>query len=65
MTPLCVYYTRYAQDQTYPNIPKIALYFNSDIDRMVRDAWTEQEAVEWNQILKGRLSTRWGKYQAL
>ena len=45
--------------------PTMAFHFKSDIDRVVRDIWSEQEAIGWDQILKGILSTIRGKAQAL
>ena len=45
--------------------PKIITYFDSGIDRMVNEAWEEQRAIGWDQILKGRLSSKWGKAQEI
>ena len=35
--------------------------FDSPIDIVVREAWEEQRAIGWDQILKGRISSKWGQ----
>ena len=45
--------------------PTSPTYFVSDIDTLVKKAWEEQKAIGWDQILKGRISTYWGKAQGL
>ena len=43
--------------------PKLALYYDSAFDRTLTKAWREQKAIGWDQLLKGRLSSGWGKAQ--
>ena len=31
----------------------------------MREAWEEQRAIGWDQILKGRISSKWGKAQGM
>ena len=44
--------------------PQLASYFESEMGTMVQDAWKEQEAIGWDNILKGRLNKKWGYAQA-
>ena len=44
--------------------PQLTSYFETELGTMVRDAWKEQEAIGWENILKGRLSKKWGYVQA-
>ena len=43
--------------------PTLALHYDSTFDRTLIMAWGEQRAIGWDQILKGRLSSGWGKAQ--
>ena len=47
------------------NAPTIITHFDSGIDRLVNEAWEEQRAIGWDQILKGQLSSKWGESQEL
>ena len=35
------------------------------MDTMVKNAWKEQTLIGWDQILKGRISSKWGIAQAI
>ena len=41
----------------------LALHYDSAFDRTLTMAWKEQRAIGWDQLLKGRLSSGWGKAQ--
>ena len=45
--------------------PSNVTYFESDIDKMVQNTWIEQRAIEWDQILKGRIRKFWGIAQGI
>jgi hypothetical protein len=45
--------------------PMLSSRFNSQIDILVREAWDEQELIGWDQILYGRISSKWGKAQGI
>ena len=45
--------------------PVLVLHSRLDITDAVRVAWNKQGAIEWNQIIKGRLSTKWGYTHAI
>ena len=47
------------------NTPTMTFQFNSDIDRTVKNTWSEQEAIWWDHIFKGRISNKWDKAQAM
>ena len=40
-------------------------HFESPTDTLVKEAWEEQSLIGWDQVLKGRISTRWGNSQGL
>ena len=54
-----IYYLRHG------TTPTLLSHFNSEIDRMLKQAWDEQKAIGWDQILKGRLSGKWEKAQEI
>ena len=45
--------------------PKLITRFDSRIDWMVIEAWEEQQSSGWYQIFRGKLSSKWGKYQEI
>jgi hypothetical protein len=45
--------------------PILVNHFESDMDRTIKEAWEEQKKIGWEQVLKGRLSSKWGVAQAL
>ena len=45
--------------------PILVQYFESDMARATQEAWMEQQKIGWEQLLKGRLSSKWGAAQAL
>ena len=45
--------------------PSFVNYFESPMDNLVKEAWAEQRLIGWDQILKGRLSSKWGKAQGM
>ena len=40
-------------------------YFASNIEKIVQKAWTNQRAIGWDQVLKGRISKYWGAWLVL
>ena len=40
---------------------KIVNHFDSDLDRILKGVWWDQELINWYQLLKGRLIKIWGK----
>ena len=45
--------------------PSFVSYIASPMDNLVMEAWEEQSLIGWDQILKGRIGTKWGKAQGL
>jgi hypothetical protein len=45
--------------------PVLVTHFESDMDRTIKEAWEEQKEIGWDQVLKGRLSSKWGVAQAM
>ena len=43
-----------------PILPQIP---TDDIGHLVQKAWQEQEKIGWSNIMKGRLSKKWGQAQ--
>ena len=43
--------------------PTLVQHYDSSFDRTLILAWEEQRAIGWDQILKGRLSSGWGRAQ--
>ena len=35
--------------------------FGSNFDKILLEAWVEQERIGWGQLMKGRLSKKWGR----
>ena len=47
----------------YP--PVLVMYFDSEIEQLLTQVWVEQRQIGWDQILKGRISSKWGDAQAV
>jgi hypothetical protein len=45
--------------------PTFRSRFTSRIDTIFREAWEEKEMIGWEQILYGRISSKWGQAQEL
>ena len=45
--------------------PRFLQQYESSMDTMVEKAWKEQKLIGWDQILKGRISSKWGIVQAI
>ena len=45
--------------------PSFVNCFASPMDNLVKEAWEEQHLIGWDQLLKGRISSKWGKAQGL
>lgn len=43
-----------------PTIPTFEL---DNLGKLMHSAWLEQGQIGWSQILKGRISTKWGEAQ--
>ena len=39
--------------------------FGSQFDKVLLEAWVEQERIGWGQLMKGRLSKKWGEAQQI
>ena len=45
--------------------PSFHSKFTSTLVKAVQQAWEEQERIGWDQILYGRISSKWGQAQSL
>ena len=39
---------------------RLKVHFISDFNILLEEAWVEQKAIGWDQVLNGRLSKKWG-----
>ena len=45
--------------------PMFRSIFTSRLDKLVKAVWEEQEKIGWEQIMYGRISSKWGQAQSL